>query len=160
MVDPPSQLAWTTEPLATAVDVLGYLELRLEATASAADTAWIVTLQDIAPDQNATDITAGYLRASTRAVDENASRPGQPSLPSRSVEAVPINEAVTYRIPIVGTGYHFGAGHRLRLVLTSDDQDPKFPAVMMFRHASVGTSSLNRIASSSRLLVPVAAGQM
>jgi predicted acyl esterase len=73
---------------------------------------------------------------------------------------VPINEPVSYRIPIVGTGYRFAAGHRLRLVLTSDDQDPKFPAEMSFRHASVGTSSLNRIAFSSRLLLPVAAGTL
>jgi uncharacterized protein len=71
---------------------------------------------------------------------------------------VPINEPVSYRIPIVGTGYRFAAGHRLRLNLTSDDQDPKFPAEMNFRHASVGTSSLNRIASGSRLLLPVTAG--
>jgi putative CocE/NonD family hydrolase len=158
--DPPSQLAWTTVPLTGDLDVLGYLELRLDATASAPDTAWIVTLQDIAPDQTATDVTAGFLRASLRAVDEAGSEPGQPSLPCRSAEAVPINEPVSYRIPVVGTGYRFAAGHRLRLVLTSDDQDPKFPAEMSFRHASVGTSSLNRIASSSRLLLPVAAGTL
>jgi hypothetical protein len=71
---------------------------------------------------------------------------------------VPINEAVSYRIPIIGTGYRFAVGHRLRLILTSDDQDPNFPAEMGFRHASVGTSSLNRIASTSRLLLPLAAG--
>jgi hypothetical protein len=52
------------------------------------------------------------------------------------------------------------AGHRLRLILTSDDQDPKFPADMNFRRASVGTSSLNRVASSSRLLLPVSAGTL
>jgi hypothetical protein len=39
--------------------------------------------------------------------------------------------------------------------LTSDDQDPSTPAIMNFRHASVGTSSLNTIRSSSRLLLPV-----
>ena len=55
-------------------------------------------------------------------------------------------------------GYRFAADHRLRLVLTSDDQDPDFPAMMTFRHASVGTSSLHRIAASSRLLLPIAAG--
>ena len=90
-----------------------------------------------------------------RAVDETTSEPGAPSLPCTSAEAVPINEPVSYRIPIIGTGYRFAAGHRLRLILTSDDQDPKFPAEMSFRHASVGTSSLNRIATSSRLLLPV-----
>jgi hypothetical protein len=36
----------------------------------------------------------------------------------------------------------------------------KFPAEMNFRHASVGTSSLNRIATSSRLLLPVTVGTL
>jgi hypothetical protein len=31
---------------------------------------------------------------------------------------------------------------------------------MGFRHANVGTSSVNRIASTSRLLLPVAAGTL
>jgi hypothetical protein len=31
--------------------------------------------------------------------------------------------------------------------------------MMTFRHASVGTSSLNLIASSSRLVLPIAAGE-
>jgi uncharacterized protein len=156
--DPPSSLTWQTKPFTGDLDVLGNIELRLDATASAADTAWIITLQDVAADDTTTDVTAGFLRASLRAVDETASEPGAPSLPCSSAEAVPINEPVSYRIPIIGTGYRFAAGHRLRLILTSDDQDPKFPAEMSFRHASVGTSSLNRIASSSRLLLPVTAG--
>jgi uncharacterized protein len=71
---------------------------------------------------------------------------------------VPVNEQVSYRIPIVGNGCRFKDGHRLRLALTSDDQDKSFPADMGFRHASVGASSVNRIASSSRLLLPVHAG--
>jgi uncharacterized protein len=158
--DPPSSLTWQTEPFTGDVDVLGSIELRLDATASAADTAWIVTLQDVAADDATTDLTAGFLRASMRAVDETASEPGAPSLPCTSAEAVPVNQPVSYRIPIIGTGYRFAAGHRLRLILTSDDQDPGFPAEMSFRHASVGTSSLNRIAATSRLLLPVAAGQL
>jgi hypothetical protein len=40
-------------------------------------------------------------------------------------------------------------------VLTSDDQAPSTPAIMNFRHASVGTSSLNTVRSSSRLFLPV-----
>ena len=158
--DPPPSLTWETEPFTGDLDVLGNTELRLDATASAADTAWIITLQDVAADDTTTEVTAGFVRASLRAVDETASEPGAPSLPCTSVAAVPINEPVSYRIPIIGTGYRFAAGHRLRLVLTSDDQDPNFPADMSFRHASVGTSSLNRIAASSRLLLPVSAGEL
>jgi uncharacterized protein len=154
--DPPSSLTWDTEPVIGSLDVLGNLELRLNASATAADTAWIVTVQDVAPDGGTTDVTAGYLRASLRSVDETASRPGAPSLPCTWPELVPLNDVIAYRIPIVGTGYRFATGHRVRLVLTSDDQDPDFPAMLTFRHATVGTSTLNKVASSSRLLLPVA----
>jgi hypothetical protein len=41
------------------------------------------------------------------------------------------------------------------LFLTSDDQDISKPAIFEFRHASVGTSALNSIQSSSRLVLPV-----
>ena len=79
---------------------------------------------------------------------------------SSSGSTPPQAPAVSYRIPVVGTGYRFAAGHRLRLVLASDDQDPNFPAMMTFRYASVGTSSLNRVAATSRLLLPLAAGKL
>jgi uncharacterized protein len=156
--DPPSSLTWDSEPLTDDLDLLGDIELRLDATASAADTAWIVTLQDVAPDDTATDITAGYLRASLRAIDDQTSTPGKPVLPSTTPEAVPINQQTSYRIPLVATGYRVTTGHHLRLALTSDDQDPAYPAMMTFRHASVGTSTLNRIASTSRLLLHIAPG--
>ena len=35
--------------------------------------------------------------------------------------ARPVNEADRYRVPLVGTARRFRAGHRLRLILTSDD---------------------------------------
>jgi hypothetical protein len=60
------------------------------------------------------------------------------------------------RIPLVTDARRFAAGHRVRLVVASDDQDPKTPAIMGFRHATVGTSSVNTVHSSSRLVLPVA----
>lgn len=154
-IDPPSSLTWTSAPLTEALDVVGDIELRLVASATAIDTAWITTLQDVAPDGRVTDVTAGWLRASLREVDDAASRPGAPVLPCRNPQAVPIGEDVEYRIPLVANARRFRPGHRIRLVLTSDDQDPATPAIMNFRHASVGTSSRNTVRSSSRLLVPV-----
>jgi uncharacterized protein len=156
-IDPPSSLSWTGAPLDTTLDVVGDIELRLVASATAADTAWIATLQAVAPDGSIEDVTAGWLRASMREVDEAASRPGAPVLPCRTPVAVPIGENVTYRIPLVPNARRFNTGYRIRLVLTSDDQDPDTPAIMNFRHASVGTSSLNTVQSSSRLLLPVIA---
>ncbi|WP_101949678.1 CocE/NonD family hydrolase [Mycobacterium sp. 3519A] len=154
-IDPPSTLTWTSEPLDDALDMVGEIELRLVAAATASDTAWIVTLQDVSPDDTITDVTAGWLRASLREVDEAASASGSPVLPCRTAQAVPIGEDVVYRIPLVPNARRFKAGHRVRLVLNSDDQDPSVPAIMSFRHANVGNSSVNTIHSSSRVLLPV-----
>ncbi|OBH89475.1 hypothetical protein A5680_21265 [Mycobacterium sp. E2989] len=59
---------------------------------------------------------------------------------------------------MVPNARRFKAGHRIRVTLTSDDQDPSMPAIMKLRHASVGTSSLNTVRSASRLLLPVLGG--
>jgi uncharacterized protein len=156
-IDPPNMLTWTSTPITEAVDMVGEIELRLIASSTAADTAWLATLQDVAPDGEVTQVTAGWLRASLREVDEAASVPGAPALPCQKAVAVPIGEDVEYRIPLVPNARRFAPGHRIQLVLTSDDQNPDTPAIMNFRHASVGTSSLNTIRSSSRLLLPVLA---
>lgn len=153
--DPPPQLTWTSTPLDVDVDVAGDMELVLDATATAADTAWIATVQDVFPDGTVVDVTAGYLRASLRDVDASTSRPGAPTLPCTSATAVPTGEVVRYRIPLVPNARRFAAGHSIRLVLSSGDQDPAQPAIMGFRHATVGTSSLNTVRSSSRLRLPV-----
>ncbi|MDZ7883896.1 MAG: CocE/NonD family hydrolase [Mycobacterium sp.] len=157
-IDPPASLTWTSNPLDTGLDIVGEIELRLIASATAADTAWIATLQDVAPDGAVTDVTAGWLRAGLREVDEAASTPGAPVLPCRIPVAVPIGEDVEYRIPLVPNARRFAAGNRIRLVIAGDDQDPQSPAIMNFRHAGVGTSSRNTVRSSSRLLLPVVTG--
>ena len=155
--DPPAILTWTSAPLDRDLDMVGPIELVLDAAATAGDTAFIATLQDVDPSGAVTDITAGYLRASLRAVDEAASKPGAPVLPCRTYQAVPIGEVVRYRIPLVDNARRFRASHRIRVVLTGDDQNPDAPSIMGFRHASVGTSCLSTILSSSRLLLPVLA---
>ena len=158
-IDPPALLDWTSAPMEHDLDVVGDIELRLTASATATDTAWLATLQDIAPDGTAADVTAGYLRAGLRTVDDAASTPGAPVLPCRTAVAVPVGQPIEYRIPLVPNARRFAAGHRIRVVLTSDDQNPETPAIMNFRHASVGTSSINTVFSSSRLLLPVLPGQ-
>jgi predicted acyl esterase len=153
--DPPSHLAWTSEPLKYDLDMVGDIELQLDAKSTASDTAWIAILQDVDASGAITDVTAGYLRATLRQVDESCSPIGAPTLPCRTAQLVPIGETIRYRIPVVANARRFKAGHRLRLFVTSDDQSPAIPAIMGFRHASVGTSCLNTIISSSRLMLPI-----
>ena len=152
--DLPPMLTWTSEPLTAPLDVVGDIELRLIASATAADTAWIATLQHVAADGSVDDVTAGWLRASLRKVDESRSVPGAPVLPCRTAEAVPLGQDIEYRIPLVANARRWMQGERIRLVLSADDQDLDTPAIMSFRHASVGTSSLNTVSSASRLLLP------
>lgn len=102
-IDPPAMLSWTSAPLTKPIDVVGNIELRLIASATALDTAWIATLEHLAADGAASAETAGWLRASLREVDEEASRPGAPVLPCRTAVAVPVGRDVVYRIPMVPT---------------------------------------------------------
>jgi predicted acyl esterase len=153
--DPPSFLHWTTSPLLSDLDLIGPIELQLDATCTAPDTAFIAVLQDVDENESVINITSGYLRAGLREVDEDTSTPGAPTLFCRIFEVVPIGEKANYRIPLVPNARRIRAGHKLRLHLTSDDQNTDMPALLEFRHASVGTSSFNTVLSSSRLLLPV-----
>ena len=153
--DPSSFLAWDSAALTQDLDIVGPIELQLDAASTAPDTAFIGVLQDTDESGKIVDITAGYLRAGLRKVDAAGSKPGAPALDCRTFEAVPIGESVRYRIPLVPNARRFKAGHKIRLYLTTDDQAKDKPAPLMFRHASIGTSSLNTVFSSSRLLLPV-----
>jgi len=150
--DPPSFLHWTTPPLPRDLDLVGPIELQLDAACTAPDTAFIAVLQDADERQNAVDITSGYLRAGLRQIDEAASKPGAPVLHCQVFDPVPIGKRVTYRIPLVPNARRLRAGHKLRLWITTDDQNKDVPAPLEFRHASIGTSSFNTVFSSSRLL--------
>ncbi len=152
----PGQLRWETPPFREPIDIVGPIELVLDAATSALDTVWMATVQDVAPDGTATSVTAGWLRAACRAVDEAASAPGRPSVPCRVAAPVPPGEMVQYRIPLVDTARRFGPGHRLALVLASDDRHDS-PAFTGFRHAPPGPAR-QTIAATSRLVVPVLAG--
>jgi predicted acyl esterase len=148
-------LYWHTAPLGADLDVAGDIELQLSATSTAMDTAWIVMLRDIAPDGTITNITGGWLRASLREIDPDASRTGAPVLPCRNPQAVPIGEPVNYRIPLVPNARRFAAGHRIQLMITSDDQPKDIPVFLGYRHSPVGTTARNTIHATSRLKVPV-----
>lgn len=155
-----STLIWETDTLAADVDLAGNFELHLDATATASDAAWIVCILDVDPSGTVEEVTAGWLQASLRTVDEAESKPGAPYLPCRSAEAIQPGEKVSYRIPLVANARRFKAGHRIRLFLCSDDQPKDVPAIMGFRHQPLGMPSKNTVFSSSRLLLPVLAGNV
>jgi hypothetical protein len=151
-------LSWQTEPLDADLDMVGEIELTLEAATSALDTQWIATLQDVSADGSIEDVTAGWLRASLRAIDEETSQPGCPRLLLSGPVAVEPGTTTTYRIPLVPNARRFRQGHRIRLVLTSDDTSGEAPAMMHFHHAPPCDVAVNTISSRSRLLLPILPG--
>ena len=148
-------LQWETVPLPADLDVVGDIELQLDATLSASDGGWIVTLLDVAPDGTAQTITAGWLRASLRMVNEARAGPVRRCSTAASPSRCRPNELVSYRIPIVPNAHRFLPGHRIGLVITGDDQNPGAPTLMGFRHTPVEPAVRASIRSSSRLLLPV-----
>lgn len=156
----PSMLTWDTEPLQQDLDVAGNFELLLDASATASDAAWIVSILDVDPSGAAEQMTAGWLQASLREVDEAQSSPGSPYLPCRRAEAIQPGERVSYRIPLVANARRFKAGHSIRLLLCGDDQPKEVPAIMGFRHQPLGLPSRNTVFSTSRLLLPVLSGKL
>lgn len=129
-------------------------ELVLRASTTATDTQWIATLLDVAPDGSTTNVTAGWLLASVRALDTERSVPGRPVLDYRAAQAVPVGDPVEHRIPLVDNARRFCQGHRLRLHLRSDDSSGE-PAIMGFRHLSPGMPSRNVAHRGSRLVLSI-----
>ena len=130
-------LEWTTAPLAADLVLAGAVEVTLDAASSAGDTAFILALQDVAGDGTATDITAGWRRA---AITDDLT----------ALRDVPAGVACRYSIGLVDNARRFARGHRIRLVLRSDDSTGPEP-MMGFRHQPVGMSTRVTVASSSRL---------
>jgi len=78
-----------------------------------------------------------------------------PILDCREPLAIPVGKHVLYRIPIVANARRILAGHRLRLVLASADENEKGLALLGFTHTVVREASVNTIYSTSRLLLPM-----
>jgi uncharacterized protein len=152
--DLPASVFWETLPFQEDIELAGAFELQLDATISSCDASFIAVLYDVPENAEPEPITAGWLRASFCTVDEDGSEPGAPSLPCKQTIAVAPGQQRSYRIPLVDNARHLPAGHRLRLVLASDDEK-RYPTVLGFTHVSVREASLITVSSTSRLLVPV-----
>lgn len=149
----PAVLAWDTAPFTDAVEIIGPTVLRLSAASTATDTDWIVKLQDVAADGTTRDLTQGWLRASHRALDPVRSKPYRPEHPHDRAEALTPGVATDFEIAILPTAHRFAAGHRLRIAITSED-DNGF-AMQGMTHTGLGMPARNRIFSRSTLVVPL-----
>lgn len=101
-------LTYTTAPFASAVDLVGPVELVLFAATDARDTDWTAKLVDVHPDGTALNICDGIMRARYRV-----------SLEAPSLLAP--GEIHEYRIELAATAIRLPAGHSLRLEISSSN---------------------------------------
>jgi uncharacterized protein len=150
----PSSLTWETAPITETFDFVGDIELQLDATITAFDTGWIAVLFDVPPAGEPFPITAGWLRASLSRVVEEKSEPGALVIDHRR-PTVPVGQHVLYRIPMVANARRIVRGHRLRLILASEDDEGRNASLFGFSHTVVRESSVNTVYNVSRLLLPI-----
>jgi putative CocE/NonD family hydrolase len=120
-------LCYTSEPLPADQELSGHPCLTLHMTASEADAAVHVYLEDVAPDGSCRYVTEGMLRALHR-----KERPAPlhhrvvgpyHSFARADIAPLARGEVATLRISLLPTSWRIAAGHRLRIAIAGADAD-------------------------------------
>jgi predicted acyl esterase len=122
-------LTFTTQPLDRDRKLSGPILVKLRGATTAKDTTWIATLSDVSADGKSSQLTAGWLLASRRAVDPKRSTKASnndlvaPFHPFTRESVLPVvaGKRETYLIEVFNTDALLKKGHRLRLTITSGD---------------------------------------
>ncbi len=101
-------LVYTSDVLATDVEVTGPVKVHLWAVSSAPDTDFVARLVDVYPDGYAQNLTDGIIRARYRHFEQGEA--------SSLIEP---GRAYEYEIDLWSTSNQFKAGHRIRVDVTS-----------------------------------------
>ncbi len=104
----PDVLVYTTEPLATDVEVTGPLTVTLFAAATGRDTDFTAKLVDVYPDGRAYNLADGIVRARYR---ESLTNP----------TLIEPGKVYAYTIDLVATSNVFKRGHRIRIEISSSN---------------------------------------
>jgi putative CocE/NonD family hydrolase len=124
-----TSFTYTTPPMSGDFHVSGPLSVTLRGSTTARDTTWIATVTDVGSGGASSQLTAGWLLASRRALDRGRSvtaRNGDLVAPFHpftraSLERVEPGKAETLNIEVFNTDAVVKRGHRLRLTISSGD---------------------------------------
>jgi hypothetical protein len=150
---PNQSLTYTSAPFSAGATLAGPVDATLFATSTTADAQFVATLNDVAPDGTATTVVPfaevdGALDGANRAVDRSRSwtdTAGRLILPyhpytTPSLRAVTPGAVTRYDIEMQPRIWSVQPGHRLQLVLTSQNADlvPTEPQLSALAGASFG----------------------
>jgi uncharacterized protein len=153
----PGALTYTTAPLEEPAVLAGPVGVTVFATATASDTLWVVTLEDVSPSGTSTPLTSGALLGSFRALDAERSwitADGamlQPYHPYTRASVVPVTpgEVTRYDIEVFPTVAELATGHRLRLTLDTGDTPHLLPTPAQVARLAGGVYEVQRNANAS-----------
>ena len=141
-------LTYTSAPMAVDTEVTGHPVVTLWLSSTESDGAFIVYLEDVAPDGTLTYITEGQLRAVMRAAtgDPPLYRKYGPHRSELRADAMPLvpGEVAEISFDLWATSVLIRAGHRIRVAVAGADADPflRYP-----RDGSVPVLSVRRNAT-------------
>ncbi len=132
-----SAATFTTEPMKSATQIAGPIAVHMTGSTSGTDGYWVAEVTDVAPSGRSTQLTAGFLQMSRRALDRGRSRVGTngalsaPYHPFTKASLLPVKpgKPETLDIEIFNTNAILRPGHRLRLVLRSSDLPHALPTL-------------------------------
>ena len=160
----PGDVAYDTAPLASDLRLAGPIGLTLRATSNRPETMFVATLQDVAPNGEVTDITAGALLGSARAIDADKSwtsagdayaLPYHPHTKAAE-QSVPVRKVTRYDIEIRPAFQTVEKGHSLRLLIASGDTPHLLPPPMKLLSLLGGVYALqHNTAAASFIDLPV-----
>jgi hypothetical protein len=152
-------LGYATEPLAADTVLAGTGSVDLWVRSSKRDVDLEVTISEVRPDGQETYVQSGWLRASQRALDEEASTELLPVQTHNraDVERLPAQRAALVRVPLYPFAHTFREGSRIRIVVQPPGGNRPswaFAALPATRTVTVSRSE----AQPSRVVLPVVAG--
>ncbi len=156
-------LSYLTPPLAEDVEVTGPIALYLYAAIDQDDTNWVISFKDVDEHGSERLLTAGWLKASHRALDECDSKPWQPYHPhtEESIEKIEPGKIYEYAIEVRPTSNVFKVGHRIKLEIASIDLPEGFRGIRILPpyHIVSSKTTLHKIYRDeihpSYLLLPI-----
>jgi hypothetical protein len=166
--DPVSRvLTFTSEPLASDLEVVGPIVAELYVSSDQIDTDVIVKLSDQRPQDAearkagrqpaATVVAKGWLRASHREKDAKRSTPYRPFYTHTDPQPITPGEVYRLDVEVMPCAHRFAKGNRIRLEIANGDS-PLTDSVFNhpYLHYKVGRDTIHHSARyPSRLLLPV-----
>jgi predicted acyl esterase len=153
-------VAYVTDALVQTLEMVGSGSVDLWLQSTAKDTDLQVTLSEVRPDGNETYVQTGWLRASHRKIDENAStilRPVQTHY-AADVADLPAGQFVLARVEMFPFAHVFRAGSRIRISVEApggDRPEWKFDALPLPDDNPVTNTIAHSAAYPSRVVLPV-----